>query len=62
MTNPQPAFTENGEVRQPSMRPTVTGVGDIDPANVYRVPPHGSGKCAPRFSARLSFTVIREVG
>jgi hypothetical protein len=50
------------EVRRPSMRPTVTRVGDIDPANVYRGPTHGSGNCAPRFSARLLFIVIRDVG
>jgi hypothetical protein len=54
--------TQNGELRQPSMRLTVTRVGDIDPATVQREPTHGSGNCAPRFSARLLFTAIRDVG
>jgi hypothetical protein len=47
--------TQNGEIQQPSMRPIVTRVGDIDPANVHRVPTHGSGNCAQRFLRATPF-------
>jgi hypothetical protein len=47
--------TQDVEIREPSMRRTVTRVGDIDPATVQREPTHGSGNCAQRFIRATSF-------
>jgi hypothetical protein len=46
---------QNVEIQRPKMRLTVTRVGDIDPAAVYRMPTQRSGNCAPRFLRATSF-------
>ena len=53
---------QDADHQQPSMRPTVTRVGDIDPANVYRVPTHGSGNCPERLPRAAQFVGVYRCG